>query len=251
MNIGNLGKRGRCGLADYLLVSLERPVLLDAGVTEVIDLIQHRVHEGGAKLLGIGGRLHPKLVGQVFSRPSVVVEGREPVQEVTAALHVPGGGGGREKGGGEKGGGRAVGWGKGRGEVKEGARAVPDEQLLGDLSAGNMLGHEFLQKTVTLLLGKVRVRAELDLLTPFSILPVNPLGRAQLVRLQILAHQLHVSIHGIGDVRMDVLGRAEQLQCWHLVIEQLQTLPHTLPVTRRHLEGAGRHIARVWLRVCS
>lgn len=51
----------------YLLVCLEGPVILDAGVTEVADLAQHRVHEGGAKVLSVCGRLHAKRVSQVFS----------------------------------------------------------------------------------------------------------------------------------------------------------------------------------------
>ena len=73
----------------YLLMCLERPVLLDAGVTEVADLIQHGVHESGAQVLSVGGCLHAILVSQVFPGARVVVERRETVQEITASLHVP------------------------------------------------------------------------------------------------------------------------------------------------------------------
>ena len=57
-------------------------------------------------------------------------------------MYLGGGGDGRRGRMGERG---------GRGH----SAAPPYEQLLADLSAGNMLGHEFLQKTMTPLLRKV------------------------------------------------------------------------------------------------
>ncbi len=73
------------------------PVVLDLGVTEITDLLEHGSHEGGAELLGDGSDLVPLLVNQVLPTPRVVVECRKTVKELTTTLHIPtvqGGGGG-------------------------------------------------------------------------------------------------------------------------------------------------------------
>ena len=121
---------------------------------------------------------------------------------------------------------------------------LPDEELLGDLGAGDVFWHVLEQHLVTLLLAEVRVRAELDQLSTLPVLSVYPLGRSHLVGSQVLAHQLHVTVHSVGDVVVDVVGGAQQLEGRDLAIEQLQAVSYSLTVARGDLQEQG-----VWLYV--
>ena len=72
-----------------LVVGLESPVLTDDGVTEVADLPEHGLHEGGAEMGGLVPTLLPVTALDELCGPTVVVEGRAIVEELTATLHVP------------------------------------------------------------------------------------------------------------------------------------------------------------------
>ena len=69
---------------------LERPVLSDDGFTEIADLPQHGLHQGGTQLGGVVPHtLLPVATRDVLCGPPVVVEGGALVQEGAATLHVP------------------------------------------------------------------------------------------------------------------------------------------------------------------
>ncbi len=66
-----------------------RPVVLDPGVTEIADLLQHSSHEGGAEFLSDGKDFVAVFVSDILPTPCIVVERWESIQELTATLHVP------------------------------------------------------------------------------------------------------------------------------------------------------------------
>ena len=68
---------------------LERPILLNGRVTEVLHLPQHSCHEGGAQLLRISAHPLPLLISDILSYPSVIVKGRQGFKETTATIQVP------------------------------------------------------------------------------------------------------------------------------------------------------------------
>lgn len=71
------------------MVGFEGPVLADDAVAEVADLLQHGVHEGGAKLGCVVLLPLSALRDHVLGGTNVVVEGWAVVQEGTSTLHVP------------------------------------------------------------------------------------------------------------------------------------------------------------------
>ena len=59
----------------------------------------------------------------------------------------------------------------------------------------------------------------------FMIQSVNTLFPSNLQGLQVLAHQLHLLIHSVGCVWVDVVRCPQESQCWHLLSEMFQYLP--------------------------
>lgn len=55
------------------------------GIAELGNFLQHRLHQGGSQLLKVGWLSLVCLT----SRPTIVVEGREVVKEVTSSPHIP------------------------------------------------------------------------------------------------------------------------------------------------------------------
>ena len=80
---------GRYLVHIYLLVWFVRPVVLDVRVTKVLHLIQHGLHQGGAKLSRVVSSPLTLVIKDVLTLTQVVVEPGDTVQEHTTTLHVP------------------------------------------------------------------------------------------------------------------------------------------------------------------